>query len=61
MLNLAIIRHQLPFKFVEYEGIRVAFTYTVFANRELKLMFRNTSRADVIKIYEREKKKGYEL
>ncbi|KAF6151240.1 hypothetical protein GIB67_002939 [Kingdonia uniflora] len=22
ILNLAIIRHQLPFKFVEYEGIR---------------------------------------
>ncbi|KAF6175097.1 hypothetical protein GIB67_022778 [Kingdonia uniflora] len=57
MLNLAIIRHQLPFKFMEYERIRDAFTYMVFANRELKLVSRNTARANVIKIHEREKKK----
>ncbi|KAF6152497.1 hypothetical protein GIB67_023191 [Kingdonia uniflora] len=57
MLNLAIIKYQLPFKFVEYEGIRDAFNYAVFINRDLKLVFRNTSRADAIKIYEKEKRR----
>ena len=47
----AIIKHNLPFNFVEYEGIRKVFSYL---NLDVKHIFRNTSKADVLKLYKKE-------
>ena len=52
MLAKAIVKHNLPFTFVEYEGSRKLFTYL---NPEVKHISRNTSKADVLKIYNKEK------
>ncbi|KAL5706065.1 hypothetical protein ACHQM5_024276 [Ranunculus cassubicifolius] len=57
LIDLAIIRHDLPFQFVEYEGIREAFRYAAYANQELNLVSRNTVKSDIIKIHGREKGK----
>lgn len=57
LLNLAIIRHELPFRFAEYEGIRDLLNYVAFANQEIKIVCRNTVKADTLKIYEKEKSK----
>ena len=47
----AIIKHNLPFSFVKYEGIRKIFSYL---NSDVKHISRNTSKADVIKFYKNE-------
>ena len=52
MLAKAIVKHNLPFTFVEYEGIRKIFTYL---NPDVKHISRNTTKADIIKIYMKEK------
>ena len=52
MLAEAIIKHNLPFSFVEYEGIRKVFSYL---NSNVKHIFRNTSKIDVLKLYKKEK------
>ena len=52
MLVEAIVKHNLPFTFVEYEGIRKIFTYL---NPDVKHISRNTTKADIIKIYMKEK------
>ena len=52
MLAKAIIKHNLPFSFIEYEGIRKIFSYL---NLDVKLIYRNTSKADVLKLYKNEK------
>ena len=52
MLAEAIIKHNLPFSFVEYEGIRKVFSYL---NSDVKHISRNTSKADVLKVYKKEK------
>ena len=52
MLAEAIIKHNLPFSFVEYEGIRKVFSYL---NSDVKHISRNTSKADVLKLYKKEK------
>ena len=52
MLAEAIIKHNLPFSFVEYEGIRKFFSYL---NSNVKHISRNTSKADVLKLYKKEK------
>ena len=52
MLAEVIIKHNLPFSFVEYEGIRKVFSYL---NLDVKHIFRNTSKADVLKLYKKEK------
>ena len=52
MLAEAIIKHNLPFSFVEYEGIRKVFSYL---NLDVKHIFRNTSKADVLKFYKKKK------
>ena len=52
MLAEAIIKHNLPFSFVEYEGIRKVFSYL---NSNIKHISRNTSKADVLKLYKKEK------
>ena len=52
MLAEAIIKHNLPFNFVEYEGIRKVFSYL---NSNVKHISWNTSKADVLKLYKKEK------
>ena len=52
MLAEAIIKHNLPFSFVEYEGIRKVFSYL---NSNVKHISKNTSKADVLKLYKKEK------
>ena len=52
MLAKAIIKLNLPFSFVEYEGIRKVFSYL---NSNVKHISRNTSKADVLKLYKKEK------
>ena len=54
MIAMAIIEHDLPYRFVEYKRIRMAFTY---ANSSIEYWSRNTAASDVLKIYEREKQK----
>ncbi|CAN7043041.1 unnamed protein product, partial [Brassica rapa subsp. trilocularis] len=54
MIAVAIIQHNLPYSFVEYEKIREAFTY---ANPSIEFWSRNTAASDVYKIYEKEKMK----
>ncbi|CAN6802230.1 unnamed protein product, partial [Brassica oleracea] len=52
MIAMAIIEHDLPYRFVEYKRIRMAFTY---ANSSIEYWSRNTAASDVLKIYEQEK------
>ena len=52
IIAMAIIEHDLPYKFVEYKRIRMAFTY---ANSSIEYWSRNTAASDVLKIYEQEK------
>ena len=52
MLVEAIVKHNLPFTFVEYEGIRKIFTYL---NPDVKHISKNTTKADIIKFYMKEK------
>lgn len=54
MVAVAIIQHNLPYSFVEYEKIREAFTYV---NPTIEFWCRNTAASDVFKIYEKEKMK----
>ena len=51
MLAEDIIKHNLPFSFVEYEGTRKIFSYL---NSDVKHISRNTSKADVLKLYKNE-------
>jgi len=48
----AMIKHELPFSFVEYEGIREIFQYL---HPDIQLVSRNTAKADAIKLYHKEK------
>ena len=52
MLAEAIIKHNLPFNFVEYEGIRKVFSYL---NSDVKHISKNTSKVDILKLYKKEK------
>ncbi|CAB4306765.1 unnamed protein product [Prunus armeniaca] len=58
LLVMAIIKHELPFQFVEYAGIRDVFSYIC---ADIKLISRNTAKADVLSLYNREKGKLKEL
>ena len=51
MLAEAIIKHNLPFSFVEYEGIRKVFSYL---NSDIKHISRITSKPNVLKLYKKE-------
>ncbi|KAH7845226.1 hypothetical protein Vadar_005350 [Vaccinium darrowii] len=51
-MAMAIIKHNYPFKFVEHEGIRDIHSYL---NPAAKSVSRNTAKADVLKLFEREK------
>jgi len=52
LLANLIIRHGLPFKFVEYEELRTWITYL---NLDVVLLSRNTIKTDVLRIFMREK------
>ncbi|KMT08905.1 hypothetical protein BVRB_6g136250 [Beta vulgaris subsp. vulgaris] len=54
MLAIAVVRHDLPFQFAEYEGVRRCFAYL---NPNVKVVSRNTLKADIQKLYVREKGK----
>ncbi|CAM8893299.1 unnamed protein product [Rhodiola kirilowii] len=54
----AIVKHDLPFSFVEYEGIRTVIDYV---SPELRLPCTNTVKSYVTKIYKSEKVKVHEL
>ncbi|KAL5564800.1 hypothetical protein UlMin_027964 [Ulmus minor] len=51
LLTGAIVMHDLPFQFVEYTGIRALFKNL---NPEVDTVSRNTAKADVLKLYQRE-------
>lgn len=53
-----IILHELPFSFVEYIGFRRVLTSL---QPNIKLVKRNTTKSDCIKIYQMEKKHLYEI
>ena len=52
MLAEAIIKHNLPFSFVEYDGIRKVVRYL---NSDVKHISMNTSKVDDLKLYKKEK------
>ncbi|KAL1567116.1 zinc finger BED domain-containing protein RICESLEEPER 2-like [Salvia divinorum] len=52
LLCSAIVVHDLPFRFVEYERIIACFEYLKW---DIKLVTRNTMKADILKMYEKEK------
>jgi len=54
LVTKAIIRHNFPFMFVQYEGVREMLSYL---NNKVDHISRNTARSDVIKLYEKEKLK----
>ncbi|KAL2902030.1 putative AC transposase [Bienertia sinuspersici] len=54
LLAAAIVRHDLPFQFVEYDGIKKCFSYL---HPDFKSVTRNTIKADILKMYKRDKEK----
>ncbi|KAL2942042.1 Zinc finger BED domain-containing protein RICESLEEPER 2 [Bienertia sinuspersici] len=54
MLSIAVVKHDLPFQYDEYSRIRKCFSYI---NPEVKLVSRNTLKADVLIMFKREKEK----
>jgi len=54
LLAYCVVKHQLPFQFVEYEGVRDLLAYL---NPDVNFLARNTIRNDVIKLFAREKEK----
>ncbi|KAK0597141.1 hypothetical protein LWI29_022166 [Acer saccharum] len=52
LLIQAIIKHELPFNFVEYEGIRTVFE---FICSDIKLPCRNTAKTCVVRMFNHEK------
>ncbi|XP_027114057.1 zinc finger BED domain-containing protein RICESLEEPER 2 isoform X1 [Coffea arabica] len=51
LLVHAIVRHELPFSFVEYEGIKNVLTYL---EPQIKHITRNTAKSDIKKLHARE-------
>ncbi|PIA50927.1 hypothetical protein AQUCO_01100028v1 [Aquilegia coerulea] len=58
MIFLAIIRHDLPFQFVKYEGIRAAFRCI---HKGIILVSRNIAKDYILMIHKREKGRIREL
>lgn len=58
LLVEAVIKHNLPFNFVEHEGIRAIFRYI---SEDIKLPSRNTAKSYVLKLFKREKDKILDL
>ena len=48
------MKHDLPFQFAEYDGVRNLFVYL---NPDVKVLSRHTSRNDVLKMFKREKER----
>ena len=48
----AIVRHNLPFSYVEYEGVREVHA---FLNPTVKTISKNTTKVDVLKLYHDQK------
>ena len=53
-----IVRHELPFLYVEYEGVRDVPTYL---NPDVKHINRNTCKADMYKLYQKNQIRVKEL
>ncbi|CAL8993402.1 unnamed protein product [Prunus brigantina] len=58
LLIEAIIKHNLPFSFVEYEGIRALFAYV---SPDIKLPCRHTVKACVLRMFKSERQKLHTL
>ncbi|KAG7968128.1 hypothetical protein I3843_08G136700 [Carya illinoinensis] len=54
LLITAIVKHELPFRFVEYSGVRSLLQYL---RPDVPIISRNTVKTDFVKIYNREKKR----
>ncbi|KAL0002097.1 hypothetical protein SO802_015878 [Lithocarpus litseifolius] len=54
LLCAAITMHELPFRFVEYVGIRAIFSYLYV---DVPNISRNTAKNDLVKMYKREKER----
>lgn len=52
LLVMAIVKHDLPFQVMDYEGIRALFSYVC---DDIKLITRNIVKSDVLSLYKREK------
>ncbi|XP_059436041.1 zinc finger BED domain-containing protein RICESLEEPER 2-like [Corylus avellana] len=54
LLVAAVVKHDLPFSFVEYDGIRAVHQYL---RPDVPFISRNTGKADLVKMYLREKQR----
>ncbi|WOL10303.1 zinc finger BED domain-containing protein RICESLEEPER 1-like [Canna indica] len=54
LFTFAFVMHNLPFQYVEYEGVRACFQYLLSS---VQCIFKNTAKIDVLKLYELQKKK----
>ena len=54
LLALCVVKHDLPFQFAEYDGVRNIFVYL---NSDVKMLSRHTTRNDVLKMFKREKER----
>lgn len=52
MIANAVVRHNLPLQFIEYEGVKESFLY---ANHRATLVTRNTLKSDILALYKYEK------
>jgi len=51
LVALCIVKHDLPFWFAEYDGVRNMFVYL---NPDVKVLSRHTTRNDVLKLFKRD-------
>jgi hypothetical protein len=54
LVVISIIKHDLPFSYVEYEGVRDTHQYL---RGDVPFISRNIVKADLVKMYLREKEK----
>nr|GLL22091.1 zinc finger BED domain-containing protein RICESLEEPER 2-like [Ipomoea trifida] len=54
LLISAIVMHNMPLSFVEYDGFRTVFSYL---KDDVPTISRNTAKADMVKLHQREKNK----
>ena len=58
LLALCVVKHDLPFQFAEYDGVRNIFVYL---NSNVKVLSRHTTTNDVLKMFKREKERMKEF
>jgi len=51
LVALSIVKHDLPFQFAEYDGVRNMFVYL---NPNVKVLPRHTTRNNIFKMFKRE-------